>query len=229
MFNQPHFGCVVNLCWFDFPTSTSLFSGWNNCVFVLETSPTQLPWWYQCRTSSSPRQAVDMRFKLGSSNHLRRIHLLSRSTKRSEMLEPTLPASKESSCEFLLPRFPLSCFRPVSSKTWFFSFSFHFSTAFLCGWVWSAAAKSLQSCPTLCDPIDSSPPGYPVPGILRQEHRSGLPFPSPMHESEKWKCFSIHGIFQARVLEWGAVAFSLLFSTQEPRLTLRRRWDGSLS
>ena len=30
----------------------------------------------------------------------------------------------------------------------------------------AAAAKSLQSCPTLCDPIDSSPPGSPVPGIL---------------------------------------------------------------
>ena len=43
----------------------------------------------------------------------------------------------------------------------------------------AAAAKSLQSCPTLCDPIDSSPPGFPVPGIL-----------------------------QARVLEWGAIAFS---------------------
>ena len=51
----------------------------------------------------------------------------------------------------------------------------------------AASAKSLQSCPTLCDPIDSSPPGSPVPGILQQEHWSGLPFPSPMHESEKWK------------------------------------------
>ena len=30
-----------------------------------------------------------------------------------------------------------------------------------------AAAKSLQSCPTLCDPIDGSPPGSPVPGILQ--------------------------------------------------------------
>ena len=40
----------------------------------------------------------------------------------------------------------------------------------------SATAKSLQSCPTLCDPTDSSPP----------EHWSGLPFPSPMQESEKW-------------------------------------------
>ena len=31
----------------------------------------------------------------------------------------------------------------------------------------AAAAKSLQSCPTLCDPIDSGPPGSPVPGILQ--------------------------------------------------------------
>ena len=43
----------------------------------------------------------------------------------------------------------------------------------------AAAAKSLQLCPTLCNPIDGSPPGSPVPGI-----------------------------FQARVLEWGAIAFS---------------------
>ena len=31
----------------------------------------------------------------------------------------------------------------------------------------AAAAKSLQYCPTLCNPIDSSPPGFPVPGILQ--------------------------------------------------------------
>ena len=43
----------------------------------------------------------------------------------------------------------------------------------------AAASKSLQSCPTLSNPIDCSPPGS-----------------------------SIHGIFQARVLEWGAIAFS---------------------
>ena len=56
----------------------------------------------------------------------------------------------------------------------------------------------------------------------RQEHWSGLPFPSPMHESEVAQSCptlsdpmdcnlpgsSIHGIFQARVLEWGAIAFS---------------------
>ena len=49
----------------------------------------------------------------------------------------------------------------------------------------AAAAKSLQSCLTLCNPIDDSPPGYPSLGFSRQEHWSGLPFPSPMHESEK--------------------------------------------
>ena len=59
-------------------------------------------------------------------------------------------------------------------------------------WPWllpaaAAAAKSLQSCPTLCDPIDGSPPHPPSLGFSRQEHWSGLPFPPPMHESEKWK------------------------------------------
>ena len=49
----------------------------------------------------------------------------------------------------------------------------------------AAAAKSLQLCPTLCDPIDSSLPGSPSLEFSRQEHWSGLPFPSPM--CEKWK------------------------------------------
>ena len=48
-----------------------------------------------------------------------------------------------------------------------------------------AAAKSLQSCPTLCYPIDGSPPGFPSLRFSRQKHWSGLPFPSPMHENEK--------------------------------------------
>ena len=51
----------------------------------------------------------------------------------------------------------------------------------------AAAAKSLQSCLTLCYPIDGSPQGSLSLGFSRQEHWSGLPFPSPMHESEKWK------------------------------------------
>ena len=40
----------------------------------------------------------------------------------------------------------------------------------------AAAAKSLQSCPTLCDPMDGSPPGSPSLGFSRQEYWSGLPF-----------------------------------------------------
>ena len=85
-----------------------------------------------------------------------------------------------------------------------------------------SAAKSLQSCLTLCDPIDISPPGSPSLGFSRQEHWSGLPFHSSMCESEVVQLcltlsdpmdhslpgWSIHGIFQARVLEWGAIAFS---------------------
>ena len=51
----------------------------------------------------------------------------------------------------------------------------------------AAADKSLQSYPTLCDPIDGSPPGSPVPGILQARTPEWLPLPSPMHESEKWK------------------------------------------
>ena len=37
-----------------------------------------------------------------------------------------------------------------------------------------AAAKSLQTCPTLCDPIDGSPPGSPVPGILQARTLEGV-------------------------------------------------------
>ena len=88
----------------------------------------------------------------------------------------------------------------------------------------AAAAKSLQLSPTLCDPVDGSPPGSPVPGFSRQEHWSGLPFPSPVHKSESevtqscptpsnpMDCrlpgSSVHGICQARVLAWVAIAFS---------------------
>ena len=48
----------------------------------------------------------------------------------------------------------------------------------------AAAAKLLQSCLSLCNPIDSSPLGSPSQGFSGQDHWSGLPFPSPVHESE---------------------------------------------
>ena len=89
------------------------------------------------------------------------------------------------------------------------------------------AAKSLQSCPTLCDPIDGSPPGSPVPGILqartlewgchfflqcmkvKSESKVAQSCPTlsnPIDYSLPGS--SIHGIFQTRILEWGAIALS---------------------
>ena len=44
----------------------------------------------------------------------------------------------------------------------------------------AAAAKSLQSCPTLCDPIDGSPPGSPVPGILQARTLEWVAIPSSL-------------------------------------------------
>ena len=120
----------------------------------------------------------------------------------------------------------------------------------------TTTTKSLQSCPTLCDPIDSSPPGSPVPGILqartlewvsssfsnawkwevkvkslsrvwllatpwtaahqappsmgfpRQGYWSWVPLPSLLD-------YTVHGILQARILEW--VAFPFSRGSSQPR------------
>ena len=69
----------------------------------------------------------------------------------------------------------------------------------------TAAAKSRQLCPTLCDPIDGSPPSL---AFSRQEHWSGVPFPSPTQESEKRKrsrsvasdSLRPHGLLPTRLL-----------------------------
>ena len=50
----------------------------------------------------------------------------------------------------------------------------------------AAAAKSLQLCPTLCDPIDGSPPGYPVPGILQARIQEWVAF--SFSNARKWSC-----------------------------------------
>ena len=92
----------------------------------------------------------------------------------------------------------------------------------------AAAAKLLQSCPTLCDPIDTSPPGSAVPGILQARTLEwvAISFSKCMEvkrESEVAQSCptlsdpmdfslpgtSVHGIFRARELEWGAIAFSM--------------------
>ena len=89
----------------------------------------------------------------------------------------------------------------------------------------ATAAKSLQSRPTLCDPIDGSPPGSTVPMILQARTLEWVAI--SFSNAWKWKVkvkllsrvwvlvtlsslpgSSIHGIFQARVLEWGAIVFS---------------------
>ena len=51
----------------------------------------------------------------------------------------------------------------------------------------AAAAKSLQSCPTLCDSIDGSPPGSPIPGILQARTLEWVAIFFSVHESEKSK------------------------------------------
>ena len=92
----------------------------------------------------------------------------------------------------------------------------------------AAAAKSFQLCPTLCDPIDGSPPGsapWDSPGkntgvdchfflqCMKVKSESEvaqmcLTLCDPMDCSLPGS--SVHGIFQARVLEWGAIAFSVI-------------------
>ena len=81
----------------------------------------------------------------------------------------------------------------------------HFSRVLLCATPWTAAHQTPLSL-----------------GFSRQEHWSGLPFPSPVHESEVAQSCptlgdpmdyslpgsSVHGIFQAKVLEWVAIVFS---------------------
>ena len=76
-----------------------------------------------------------------------------------------------------------------------------------------AAAKSFQSCPTLCDPIDGSPPGSPVPGILQARtlewvaiSQSCPTLCDPIDSSPPGS--PIRGILQVRTLEWVAISFS---------------------
>ena len=83
--------------------------------------------------------------------------------------------------------------------------------------------KSLQSCPALCDPIDGSPPGSPVPGIFQSKVLEwvAISFSNAcMHAvtsvvSDSVRPYgqqppgsSVHGILQARILKWVAISFS---------------------
>ena len=88
----------------------------------------------------------------------------------------------------------------------------------------AAAAKSLQSCPILCDPIDGSLLGSPIPGILQArilEWAAGSFSNACVHAKSLQSCptlcdpidgsllgSAIPGILQARTLEWVAISFS---------------------
>ena len=89
----------------------------------------------------------------------------------------------------------------------------------------AAAVKLLQSCPTLCNSIDGSPPGSPVPGILQARILEwvAISFSNAcMHAKLLQLCptlcdpmdssppgSSVHGILQARTLEWVSISFSI--------------------
>ena len=98
----------------------------------------------------------------------------------------------------------------------------------------AAAAKSLQSCLTLCDPIDGSPPGFPIPGILQARtlewvaisfSKTSFTYVYFLYSYAAAKSlqscptlcdpidgspsgFPVPGILQARTLEWDAISFS---------------------
>ena len=109
----------------------------------------------------------------------------------------------------------------------------------------AAAAKSLQSCPTLCDPIDGSPPSSAVPGILQARTLEWVAifFSNAWKWEVKVKSLSRvwlrdpmdcsppgsfpHGIFQARVLEWVAITFSYrIFTTTKKKFSKCSKIDN---
>ena len=105
------------------------------------------------------------------------------------------------------------------------------SISFSNAWKWKVKVKSLSRVWLFSTPWTGAYQAPPSMEFSRQEYWNGLPLPSPMYENESesevaqscltlcdpMECSppgsSIHGIFQARVLEWGAIAFS-------------RRWVG---
>ena len=111
--------------------------------------------------------------------------------------------------------------------------------------IYTAAAKSLQSCLTLCDPIDGSPPGSPVPGILQVRTLEWVAI--SLSNAWKWKVKSeievaqlcptfndpidgsppgspISGILQAWTLEWASISLSSAWKWKVKVKSLSRVW-----
>ena len=129
-----------------------------------------------------------------------------------------------------IPGIDLTCLRYIILFIYWWIQYANFPWRFLClcSMRNAAAAKSLQSCPTLCDPIDGSPPGSAVPGILQARTLEWVAI--SFSNAWKWKVKAKSlsrvrfcatqwttayqappsmGFFQARVLEWVATAFSI--------------------
>ena len=116
------------------------------------------------------------------------IHFIHDSVYVSQLLSPFVPPSPSSHT-------PVSINLSVCASSLLPCTQVHrYHLSYMC-LAAAAAAKSLQSCPPLCDPIDGSPPGSPVPGIL-----------------------------QARTLEWVAISFSNTWKWKVKVKMLSRAW-----
>ena len=121
------------------------------------------------------------------------------------------------------------------------AFLFFLASVSLVSYIAAAAAKSLQSCPTLCDPIDGSPPSSPSldsPGKntgvgchfllqrmkVKSESEVAQSCPTLIDPTDcSLPGSSVHGIFQARVLEWGAIAFSACVLHYPPNINHKKK------
>ena len=108
----------------------------------------------------------------------------------------------------------------------------------------AATAKSLQSCSTLCDPIDGSPPGSSIPGIFQAralEWVANSFSNACMHGKSLQSCLtlceptdgsppgsSVHRILQARILEWVAVSFSTCQNDYHQNELFLRLWKKGI-
>ena len=141
--------------------------------------------------------------------------LWSRTSELPERLHPGLSSSGLSTKKTWFSTFTLCVFSPVYTRH--------------CAHVFppaaAAAAKLLQSCQTLCDPIDGSQPGSSIPGMLQAGVLEWVAISfsiACMHAKLLQSCqtlcdpmdssppgSSVHGILQARILEWVAISFSM--------------------
>ena len=140
----------------------------------------------------------------------------------------------------------------IIRKTWVPVQSWQLGTSYLCFLspnfllckirTAAAAAKSIQSCLTLCNPIDGSPPGSPIPGILqaRTLESVAISFSSACRHSKSLQSYltlcdpmdsslpgsSVHQILQARILEGIAISFSEIRAMATNSVAVKILWNN---